>query len=137
MEYALNHGQRLSKEAYERQIIALYANQPPTPSKEQDRRLRRKSLDLAIDYRLGCDFPQPRRDALWAVQEKLERKRLRFFFKYLLLRLFASDLRRDASGLAQYVVNQYATILSKAECDAFFGANESRNPALPIENKRW
>jgi hypothetical protein len=134
MTDALNHGPRLSQEEYERQIIALHSGLPPCPSKEQDLRVRRKELDLAVDHRLGRDFPQERREALWAIQQRIERKRLRLMFKHLLKRLFARGLTRDAQNLAAYLVDEYATVLTEAELDAFFGADESRNPALPIES---
>lgn len=132
-----DHGPRLSGEEYDRAIVALYSGMPPAPSRQQQRELRRRELDLAIDYRLGRNFPRSRRDALWAVQQKVERRRLRLMFKYLLRRLFAKSLIRDAQGLAGYLVEAYATVLDQAELEQFFGREEARHPALPIDPEQF
>jgi hypothetical protein len=128
-----DHGPRLSGEEYDRAIVALYSDMPPVPSRQQRRELRRRELDLAIDQRLGRGFPRARRDALWAVQQKVERRRLRLMFKYLLRRFFSKSLVRDAQGLAGYLVEAYATVLNQAELEQFFGREEARHPALPID----
>lgn len=130
-----NYGPRLTDEEYDRRIVALHSGLPPVPSREQDRRIRRAALDLALDHRLGRDFPRDRRDALWAVQERLERKRIKLMGAYLLKRLFGKSLARQARGLAGYVVDQYATVLNSSELDAFFGAEEVRNPGLPLNER--
>lgn len=130
-----NYGPRLTGEEYDRRIVALHSGLPPVPSREQDRRIRRAALDLAVDHRLGRDFPRDRRDALWAVQERLERKRIKLMGAYLLKRLFGKSMARQARGLAGYVVDQYATVLNSSELEAFFGAEEVRNPGLPLNER--
>jgi hypothetical protein len=77
MQEDLTHGPRLTDEEYEKRIIELHRDLPPMPTKDQDREVRRLELDLAIDHRLGRDFPRERRDALWAVQQRVEKKRVR------------------------------------------------------------
>ncbi len=133
MNKDFDHGPRLTDGEYEKKIIELHSNQPPAPSREQDKQVRRQELELAIDHRLGRDFPSHRREALWAIQQRVERKRLRLLFKYLLRRFFAKGLARDAQGLASYLVDEYARVLSKAELESYFGAAEARHPALPID----
>jgi hypothetical protein len=129
----LDYGPRLSDEEYDRSIVELNSKLPPVPSREQQREVSRRELDLAIDHRLGCDFPRARRDALWAVQQKVERRRIRLIFKYLLRRFFAKSLIKDAQGLAGYLVEAYGSVLSRTELERFFGKEEVRNPALPID----
>jgi hypothetical protein len=129
------YGPRLTGEEYDRRIVALHSGLPPIPSREQDRQVRRAALDLAIDYRLGRDFPRNRRDALWAVQEKLERKRIKLMGAYLLKRLFRQSLAPEARGLAGYVIDQYATVLDSSDLEAYFGAEEVRNPMLPVNER--
>ncbi len=128
----LDYGPRLSDEEYDRSIVMLYSELPPVPSLEQRREVRRLEMDLAIDHRLGCDFPRARRDALWAVQQKVERRRIMLMFKYLLRRLFTRSLLKDAQGLAGYLVDAYGSVLNKAELERFFGEEEARNPTLPL-----
>lgn len=133
MSKDFDHGPRLTDEEYEKKIIELHSNQPPAPSREQDKQIRRQELELAIDHRLGRDFPSHRREALWSIQQRVERKRLRLLFKYLLRRFFAKGLARDAQGLASYLVDEYAKVLNKAELESYFGKEEAQRPALPID----
>lgn len=129
----LDYGVRLSGEEYDRAIVALHSNLPPVPSREQQQQVRRKELDLAIDYRLGRDFPSSRREALWRVKQQVEKRRIRLMLTYLLRRFFAKRLIQQAQGLAGYVIEAYATVLNKAELEQFFGKEEVRHPTLPVE----
>lgn len=133
MNDELGYGPRLADEEYDKQIIELHRNLPPVPSRELDQKVRRQELELAIDYRLGRDFPHSKREALWAIQQKVDRKRFRLIFKYLLRKYFARSLAHNAQGLAGYLVHEYAKVLSKKELDNYFGVEESRQPALPID----
>ena len=133
MQERFTHGPRLTDEEYERRIIELHRGLPPMPTKDQDREVRRRELDLAIDHRLGRDFPAERRKALWAVQQRVEKKRLRLGVKYLLRNLFATNLARDAQGLAGYMVDEYAKVLTKPELKSFFALQEGERPTLPID----
>lgn len=129
----LNFGRRLDGEEYDHAIVELYSSLPPIPSLEQRREIRRRELDLAIDYRLGVEFPRERREALWAVQQEIEKHRIKFMFKYLLRHFFAKNLIQEAKGLAGYVIEAYAKVLNQAELEQFFGEAEVHHPALPVE----
>ncbi|TSA50657.1 MAG: hypothetical protein D4R48_01005 [Nitrosomonadales bacterium] len=129
----LGYGLRLSDEEYDERIIELHRGMPLTFSKEQELKIRQQELELAIEHRLGRDFPRSKREALWAIQQKVDKKRFRLIFKYMLRKFFASSLARDAQGLAGYLVHEYAKVLSQKELESFFGAEESRHPALPID----
>jgi hypothetical protein len=133
MPEAMNHGPRLTDEEYEKRIIELYRGLPPIPSEEQDRQVRRMALNLAIDHRLGRDFPQDRRELLWAIQQRVEKRRLWLALKYPFRRFFAKSLARSAQGLAGYLVDEYAEVLTQAELKSFFGLEGARRPALPID----
>lgn len=133
MPEAFDHGPRLSDAEYDRAIVALHSGLPPKPSRDLDRQTRRRALDLAIDHRLGRHFPHDRREALWAIQQRVDRRRGRLLFKYLLRRFLARGLARDAQGLARGLVAEYATVLTPAELEAYFGAEEARHPALPVD----
>ena len=133
MPEELNHGIRLTDEEYEKRIIELHRGLPPMPTEEQDRQVRRMEMDLAIDHRLGRDFPQERRKLLWAIQQRVEKRRLWLALKYPFRRLFAKSLARGAQGLAGYLVDEYAGVLTQAEIKSFFGLEEGQRPALPID----
>src|SRR5574337_1317667 len=136
MSADFDYGPRLTDEEYDRKIIELHSDLPPVPTREQERQVRRQELELAIEHRLGRDFPRQRREALWAIQQQVERKRGRLIFKNLLRRVFGKSLARDAQGLASYLVHEYAKVLSKAELESFFGEEEARHPTLPIDVDR-
>jgi len=128
-----DHGPRLTDEEYERRIIEIHRGLPPLPTEEQDRLVRRMELDLAIDHRLGRGFPQERRELLWAIQQRVEKKRLRLALTYPFRWLFAKRLARGAQGLADYLVDEYAKVLTQTELRTFFGLEEGQQPALPID----
>ena len=136
MQMELNYGPRLSDDEYEKRVIELHRGLPPMPTKEQDRELRRRELDLAIDHRLGRDFPRERRDALWAIKERVEKRRLWLGVKFLVKKLFAKNINREAQDLAAYMVDEYAKVLSEDEVRSFFGLKEGERPALPINTDK-
>jgi hypothetical protein len=129
----LDHGRRISLEEYQKGVVAIQAELPPMPTREQDRTARRAALDLAIDHRLGVDFPKERRAALFAVQQELERRRLWVVLRHGLARLFRFSREPAARGLAHFAVDEYAKVLSRPELEAFFGREEAASPALPVD----
>lgn len=129
----LGYGPLLSDEEYQKEIIELINKQPSAPSREQDKQHRRQELELAINNRLGRDFPSHKREALWAIQQRVEKMRLRLLFKYLLRRMFRRSLVRDVQGMAAFLVEEYATVLNQAELESYFGEEEVRSPTLPID----
>jgi hypothetical protein len=132
----LSYGPRLTDDEYQRKIVELHRALPPMPTKEQDRELRRRELELAIDHRLGCDFPPERREALWAVKQQVEKQRLRLGVKFLLKKLFGKSVAEDAQGLAGYTVDEYGKVLSKSDLKNFFDLKEGERPTLPIDVNR-
>src|SRR5574337_2135974 len=111
MSADFDYGPRLTDEEYDRKIIELHSDLPPVPTREQERQVRRQELELAIEHRLGRDFPHERREALWAIQQQVERKRGRLIFKYLLRRIVGKSLARDVQGLASYLVQDRKSVV--------------------------
>ena len=106
---------------------------PPMPTKDQDSEVRRRELELAIEHRLGRDFPQERREALWAAKERVERKRLWLGVKFLIKKKLGRSVVDDAQGLVAYMVDEYAKVLNPAEIESFFGLKKGERPALPVD----
>lgn len=129
----LGHGPCLSGAEYDRLIVALHEDLPEVPSREQDRQTRRRELDLTINYKLGKNFPTERREALWNVQERIEKRRGRLLWKYLLRRLIGGNIVSDAQGLAEFLVDEYAKVLNQAELDRYFGKEGVDRPGLPVD----
>ena len=133
MAHTLDSGPCLSDEEYDRKIIELYRGFPSMPTEEQDREVRRRELELAIDHRLGRDFPQERRLALIAVQQRLEKQSLGSAFRYSLGKLLPKFIARHARFLAADTVNAYAKVLSKPELARFLDLREGELPSLPVD----
>lgn len=129
----IGHGPRLSQREYEKRIVALYTGLPPSPGKEQEARIRRQELDLTIDHRLGRNFPQARRDVLWEIQQRVEKKRARLTLSWLTRLVSGKLLYRRANKVAQFVVDEYAKVLTPEELHAYFGKEEAKHPTLPID----
>lgn len=127
------HGPRISGEEYDRRIVALYSDLPPEPSREQTLRARREELDLTVDHRLGKDFPDSRREALWEVHQRVQRAPLRLILKSALNRILPWDTARDARKLAGHAVEEYGRVLTHGELELFFGEDEVREPGLPVD----
>jgi len=129
----LGYGPRLSQKEYERRIVELYNGLPPSPGKELQTEIGRRELDLNIDHRLGQDFPAARREALWEIQQRAEKKRLRLGFYWLTHFISYKLLYRRANKVAQFIVDEYARVLTEKELQAYFGEEESRHPTLPMD----
>lgn len=136
MPVDLDHGPRLTDDEYEKRIIELHRGLRPMPTKDQDRELRRRELELAIDHRLGRDFPRERREALWVIKERVEKRRLWLGVKFMVKKLFAKSINSEAQGLAAYMVDEYAKVLTKGELKSFFGLAEGERPTLPIDTNQ-
>jgi hypothetical protein len=133
MQQQFNYGPRLSDEEYESRVFELHRGLPPMPTQGQDTMVRRLEMDLAIDHRLGRDFPLERRAALWEVQQQIDKKRIRLAFRYLLRWLFPKYLAHGAQTLAKYAVNEYAKVLSESELRSFFDLHIDERPTLPVD----
>ena len=131
-----DYGPRLTDEEYDRGIVELYCGLAPIPTPAEERAIRQRALDLAIDRRFGKDFPQARRDALWAASERVESHRLRLGLKYL-LSVFLRPLRpRHATALANALAAEYAKVLTQPELEQFLGLEKGQRPALPVDQRR-
>lgn len=133
MTNKIGHGPRLSDREYEKRIVSLHDKLPPLPSKQTEEYVRRSELDLAIDHRLGANFPKDRREALWDIQQHIEKKRPRLVLYWLLHFISYRWLYKRANKLAGYLVEEYSKVLTKDELHAFFHLGENEKPSLPID----
>ncbi|MBZ2188515.1 hypothetical protein K8B33_05375 [Alcanivorax sp. JB21] len=113
----MNHGPLLTRQEYERHIVALYHDVPPSPPPDRQRALARQELDLLIDHRLGIHFPNERRDALWQVHQRYQGSLLRSMAFAISHRLM--NLRLN--WLSRRFLRAYRALLSEEEFHALFG----------------
>jgi hypothetical protein len=128
-----DYGTRLTDDEYERGVVELHRGMPAMPTPQEDRALRRRALDLAIDYRLGRDFPQTRREALWAASERVDSKRIWLGLRYVLGTLLRPVRRSHAEALTNALTAEYSKVLSPPELRQFLGLKEGQRPALPVD----
>lgn len=136
MDTDLGYGARLSGEDYDRRIVALHREAPAMPSQAEDADLRRKELDLAIDFRLGIAFPPEKRAALWAIQQRLEKERLWLGLRYGLRRMLSknagiSEIERRSDLLTATMIAEFAKVLNEAELRAFFELDPDDDAGSP------
>jgi hypothetical protein len=124
------YGPRLTDEQYDRAIVDLHRGMSPMPTWEEDRARRRRALDLAIDHRLGRNFPQERREALWKASERVESKRIWIGLKYLIRSLAGG--RAHAEALTKALGREYGKVLTAAELEQFLGPAPL---ALPVDRE--
>jgi hypothetical protein len=113
------HIERLTLSQYEARIVALYSNLPRRPTREQERQVSRAELDLVIDYRLGVDFPQVRRDAIWQIQVRIRRRGIVFLARYLLSRLLHAFIGGRPFDMTRVIEAEYAQVLDEGELRRF------------------
>jgi hypothetical protein len=123
----------LTPTEYQKAITDLYRDSPNDSAQDRERMILRRELDLTIDHRLGRNFPQERRDALWAIQEQVEKRRFSLTFKYFLRRLFAKKTARDIQVITDFLVKEYAKVLTPEELQQYFGLQPGETPVLPID----
>ncbi|MCX7110549.1 MAG: hypothetical protein NTX45_10555 [Proteobacteria bacterium] len=133
MTESFDYGRKLTDSEYQYAIVSLYQERPDNYTREQDRQIHRKELDLAIDHRIGCDFPINRREKLWAIQESVDKHQVRLLAYWLVRRLFANLFLKKIHGMADFLVDEYAKVLSPEELAAFFGVEVGERPQLPID----
>jgi hypothetical protein len=116
---SLPYGPRISNEEYDQRVVALHIS-AAGHGKDRDRELRRAELNLALDHRLGQDFPADRRRMLWEAHERIERRRRRLALRSLLWLIRTRSIEGAADSLARDLVSAYAQVLTPAELEAFF-----------------
>jgi hypothetical protein len=129
----VKHGPRLTQKEYEQAIVSLYRDAPQPGSPRDEAGIRRRELDLNIDYRLGTRFPPERREALWRVQQTLEKRRLRLAASWVASLFARQRTAGQAKRLASFVIQEYAKVLDADELARYFGEEEVANPGLPMD----
>lgn len=121
-------------------MSALYNGLSGPLSREQYMEVRRESLNLAIDHRLGVDFPSVRRDAMWDVQQRIIHNHYRVVCGLVFTGLFhlltptGWLTNKGLSAAGGYVYRQFSRVLSPTELAYFLSDDEPRSepPSSPI-----
>lgn len=134
MKYIARYGPRLVQREYEQAMVELHSHTLPPREKLDEDFVRRRELDLNIDYRLGTAFPAERRDELWRIQKRIEKKRLRLAASWLAALVEPRQFIGSANRVAKFVVAEYGKVLAPDELEAYFGADEVAYPSLPLDD---
>jgi hypothetical protein len=130
-----DYGPRLSAAEYQRRVADLHRAHGGRMSDEADAEIRRRELDLRIDYRLGCAFPGERRAALWKVQERIESKRMGLAFRHFMRAILHKLLLHDSRQLAQFAADEFGRVLSPDELRRFLDLRGEEPPMLPVDRE--
>jgi hypothetical protein len=121
----LGYGPRLSDDEYQRKIVELHSQERA----REDEQLRHQELDLDISHKLGQDFPDDLRQAIWEIQQKVEARRAKLRWISILERFtHLSLLPWSANLVARKMAARYRTVLSSEEVRALLGADPSDLP---------
>ena len=109
----LNYGPKISEAEFNTRVRDLEL-QYEMPTAAQELAIRRGTMEAMVDYKLGQEFPQDRRERLWNYQEGMHKTLVLHAFKAFLLRPwdpFGSmnkDLvKRVAKELSVQEIKQY------------------------------
>lgn len=108
------HGERLTHETYEKQLRAACSHQPALPD------VRRRELDIAIDYRLGRAFPEARREALWVIQQEIDARLVTVGALSSIKELLRGKVPGVSRVQVYYLFKKYGSILDLDEVQMFF-----------------
>lgn len=125
----LSFGPKLTQQQYEKFVIELHSAPRPEglSPKDEEARKRRIEQHIMVDYRLGMDFPQARRNELWAAKQKWEKKR-----GWYLILGFLTRPTDPGGALVRSLVRAFGTVLTRQELQAFFDLNdEDAEKVLP------
>ena len=128
---------RLSTDEYQQAVAALYRRaaegQLPAGPGGVEQAIKDAEFELAIDHKLGTNFPSDRRTALVEAKRKAEKQRLRlvqrFIQKSIKEKAFASGMQVWLEQMA----DAFAKVLSPEELSAFLELHEGEKPVFPIE----
>jgi hypothetical protein len=118
------YGKRLSNEEYVYKVTELYKDIPSSPKKKQETEIRKAELNLQINNRLGKDFPQDKRDEMWAAAERLEKKRASVGF---LVSAFAKGHGNPMLGVFQIAFNEFSAVLGDEDLVQFLGGENDKS----------
>lgn len=109
-----NHGPKITHEEHYKRTTDLELK-----SSLPELEIKRGVMDATIDYKLGQNFPQDRRDRLWGYQEGFHKSLLLHTAKALVMRPW------DPMGsLGKHLVKRFAKELSMDELKQYFEYSE-------------
>lgn len=115
------YGKKITKQEYEALIVNLFENSKNIG--EQD--LKKAELNLHIDYRLGKNFPNDRREKIWEIYSGIDDKIFKRKAKILILTILPNALRNYFwSNFIHSMEKEFLCVLSKSELESLFGIDE-------------
>ena len=128
---------RLSTEEYQQAVAALYRRgaEGPLPGAPGDiaQTLKEAEFNLAIDYKLGRNFPREKRMALLAAKRRAEQQRLRLVGKFLQKIIREKTFANGMQVWVEQLAEEFSRVLSPPELSAFMELQAGEKPVFPIE----
>lgn len=136
-ESFFTYAPRLSTEEYQQAVAALYrrATEGLLPGAQGDieQALKTAEFNLAIDYKLGINFPQEKRAALLAAKRRAEKQRLRLVGKFLQKSIREKSFASGMQIWVEHLAAEFSKVLSPQELNVFMELQAGGKPVFPIE----
>lgn len=135
MNHSLPHGPRISQKEYTQRVIEFqYSGDVAT--EEGQRHIARGELEALIDYRLGVNFPDDKREDLWDIKDAMLKRPLAFTAAFFLKHLIRHPFTGLSGIQARYLVDQYSKVLTREELQTFFDLNDDEAQMLKMSTLR-
>ena len=139
-ENKLGYGAQLSGKEYDRKVADLFRNAAQETStakeKEIERRLEADEFNLLLDYKLGLDFPEYKRQALFAAKMRANGKRLKLVAEFLKQSLVKRQFADGMQIMLDQICAEFSTILSPEEMDALLDLKDGQRLILPLDPEK-
>lgn len=140
-EQSFRYGPRLSPEEYDRRLSELHRRvlDEPDPSAgpaDLERRVRTVELDLAIDRRLGVDFPREARVQLHQSRERVEARRANLTQRLLRNEVTRTEFATGLQEIVDDVVRELSAVLTPDEAKALLGVSDLGRVTLALDPDR-
>jgi hypothetical protein len=124
----------MSEKEYLERLGGLFATlkseMPLASDEEIFSTYRERELDLTIDFRLGTDFPDERRQALKIFQRQVLRRMEELKSSLATGKMAANDYGQAIQRLVKQMQTELAQLLNKEEMEAFCGQGF---PGIPLD----
>lgn len=134
------YGTRLTERQYEQSVSKLYRQAaeslPSALPQEIEETLKAKEFSLAIDHRLGVNFPIEKREALWSAKQRVEKQRIRLIGRFIKNSILKREFADGMEIVLDQMKKEFSKVLTDEELQAFMELEDGETPVGLIDPER-